>query len=550
MANSNNSNLQADNQQLAATEQQLRASNQQLAASNQQLLASEQQLRAANQQLKAEEQQLKALNQQLLADEKALQQSRARYKSMFDYTMNGVAVYEGVNDGESFVFREFNPAAEQIENCRKEDILGKDVQEVFPGVVEMGLLDVFRRVWKTGKDEMYPAVQYKDGRIEGWRENHVFKLPSGELVAVYKDLTELKRTEKELRESKNKILALLEGSPVSNKIIDLDSRLRYMSAAGLKHLKITDIEPYYGEIYPPQFYPESMRAPLIEHLERAKKGEITSIEGPVLDMEGGKVWYHTTFVPARGDDGRIEYVIASSVEVTDRVRAEQLIKNNQNRLRSMAARLSSAEERERRHIAEGIHDSIIQPLIFLDIKIKSLLNDAVDSEMRDSFEQMRKMLAGLIEKSRTFTFDLSNPILYELGLKSAIEEWLRTEITEKSEIAVELEVKTQTKDMDQSLVAFLFKSVRELLINVVKHAKAENIKVSVVRESGNIVVCVKDDGCGFAPASDGIDEDKKSGFGLYNIREQLACLGGEIKIDSKPGSGSEVTLTVSAESKL
>jgi hypothetical protein len=102
--------------------------------------------------------------------------------------------------------------------------------------------------------------------------------------------------------------ALLEGSPVCNKIIDLDSRLLYMSAAGIKHLKIPDIKPYYGTVYPLQLYPESAQAPLIEHLERAKAGEISSVEAPLLDMEGSELWFHTTFVPACDDQGRIEYL--------------------------------------------------------------------------------------------------------------------------------------------------------------------------------------------------------------------------------------------------
>jgi PAS domain S-box-containing protein len=141
-----------------------------------------------------------------------------------------------------------------------------------------------------------------------------------------------KRAQSGLRNSEIRSRTLLEGSPVCNKIINLDSRLQYMSAAGVKQLKIPDIRPFYGCIYPPEFYPESMRIPLIEHLERAKAGETCSVECPVLDMEGCEVWYHTTFVPARDDEGRIDYIIAASVDITDRKRAEEELRRSQEDL--------------------------------------------------------------------------------------------------------------------------------------------------------------------------------------------------------------------------
>ncbi len=152
------------------------------------------------------------------------------------------------------------------------------------------------------------------------------------LAAAIALVAERGRAQKALRESETRSRTLLEGSPVCYKIIDLDSRLQYMSAAGLKTLKIPDIKPFYGCTYPPDFYPESMRTPLIEHLERAKAGEISSVECPVLDTEGCEVWYHTTFVPARDDEGRIMYVIASSVDITQRKRAEEEAREAQQRL--------------------------------------------------------------------------------------------------------------------------------------------------------------------------------------------------------------------------
>ena len=127
--------------------------------------------------------------------EEELKEYQAKFKVLFENVCSGVAIYEARNDGEDFVFVDFNPAAEQIEHIRKEELIGKGVMEVFPGVKQFGLLDVFRRVYKTGTPEHHPVSVYKDERIAGWRENYVYRLPSGQIVAVYDDVSARKRTE-------------------------------------------------------------------------------------------------------------------------------------------------------------------------------------------------------------------------------------------------------------------------------------------------------------------------------------------------------------------
>jgi len=120
---------------------------------------------------------------------------QAKFKVLFENVCSGVAIYEARNDGEDFVFVDFNPAAEQIDNIKKEELVGKSVTEAFPGVRQFGLLDVFRRVYKTGTPEHHPISVYKDDRVAGWRENYVYRLPSGQIVAVYDDVSTRKRTE-------------------------------------------------------------------------------------------------------------------------------------------------------------------------------------------------------------------------------------------------------------------------------------------------------------------------------------------------------------------
>ena len=121
-----------------------------------------------------------------------LKESESRFRAVFENMSNGVAIFEAIDDGADFIFKDFNKAAEKIDNIKKEDVINKGVLTVFPGFKESGLFDMLKRVWKTGRPEDYPPILYKDERITFWRKNYVYKLPSGEIVFIYEDITEQK----------------------------------------------------------------------------------------------------------------------------------------------------------------------------------------------------------------------------------------------------------------------------------------------------------------------------------------------------------------------
>ena len=129
--------------------------------------------------------------------EKALRESEGRFRNLFDGISDGVAVYKAVDNGADFVFLDYNPAGQKMDCVSKQDAVGRRVTEVFPGVAEFGLLDALRRVWKTRISEDCPVSVYEDERVTFWRKNSVYRLPSGEIVAVYSDETERKQAEQE-----------------------------------------------------------------------------------------------------------------------------------------------------------------------------------------------------------------------------------------------------------------------------------------------------------------------------------------------------------------
>lgn len=135
-------------------------------------------------------------NRTLKSEVNARKISEARFRALFEQMPSGVAVYEAVDNGDDFIFKDLNRAAEKIDNIKREELIGKRVTEAFPGVEELGLFGVFKHVWQSGKaEELLDGSYNDDNTIEVWRDNRVYKLPSGDIVTVYDDITNRKQAE-------------------------------------------------------------------------------------------------------------------------------------------------------------------------------------------------------------------------------------------------------------------------------------------------------------------------------------------------------------------
>jgi signal transduction histidine kinase len=230
-------------------------------------------------------------------------------------------------------------------------------------------------------------------------------------------------------------------------------------------------------------------------------------------------------------------------EIAERKRAEERVKAHQRRLRSLGAKLAVAEEQERRRIAAGLHDNVVQTLALAKMKLDGLARQKPAARLAPVLREVRDLVAQSIHDTRALLFDLSPVALYELGFEPAVEALL-DRIQAAHRLATRFRTDNRPKPMTGDVRGVLFRGVREVLQNVVKHAQARSVGVSVGRDGETVLVEVQDDGVGFDAKKALSIRDADRGFGLFDVRERLDYLGGSLTIQSKPGKGTTVVLRV------
>jgi PAS domain S-box-containing protein len=237
--------------------------------------------------------------------------------------------------------------------------------------------------------------------------------------------------------------------------------------------------------------------------------------------------------------GGRQYIQGIWRDITERKTTEEKLHEYQRQLKRLALQLALVEERERRRIAGELHDQVSQSLALAKIKLDALYASSASAAPAETLKETSDALEKAIQDTRSLTFDISYPILYELGFEAAVAEWLNEQVRDKHGIAVEFLDDGQPKPLDDDVRVLLFRNVRELLINVIKHASADKIKVQIRKVDDNIEITVDDNGVGFDPT----EARKGTAFGLFSIRESVEGLRGRFDIESKPGAGSKATIT-------
>ena len=256
------------------------------------------------------------------------------------------------------------------------------------------------------------------------------------------------------------------------------------------------------------------------------------------------------------DEGHPAAIATTERDITQRKRDEselrELNENLKNRiadcdalteqLRKLAAQLLVTEEQERRNLAADLHDNLSQILHVAKLKLNELRSAPDAKDEAELFQEIEDLLVRANQSARSLSYQLSPPVLYELGLNPALE-WLSEEMNRLYRLEVSVSRNHHSALLDKRTHIILFRAVRELLVNVAKHAEVRRAGVRIHRKGNRVVISVEDCGVGFDPKI-AHDPKKTRGMGLFSIRERLEYIGGSMDIRSVANRLTAVSLTI------
>ncbi len=490
--------------------------------------------------------------------EEKLQESEEKYRCLVGQSADMMYLHDLKGH-----FLEVNQATISHTGYSCEELLSMTVFDIHSG--QPGR-DELLRMWEKWRPEQNETIETMHLRKDGSRfiaEVKTSKVHFGGkdyILALVRDVTERKQMEEDIKESKARLDAILEQLPVGVGLIDNKGSFILSNSAlkvnvpgkGIPSRQPAQMEKWKTfddneNLVPPNNWPGA----------RALRGEtVSGMEFIYIAEDGTELWKLVYAAPFRSHHNKVVGAVVVVQDITKRKDAERklhelaanlekkvsertaLAENRSKQLQALAVELIEAEERERRRIAQLLHDDLQQMLAGTRLLLQSASERL--SPMSE-IVKVQQLLEESIKKSRSLSHELSPPVLDHSGLVAALE-WLTGQIKAQFGLNADLKNKTDIQLENAPIKVFAFRAIQELLFNIAKHAGVNSARVEISNSDHHFFVTVSDEGRGFDPEV--LNRSGKVGFGLLTIRERANYIGAQLIIDSAPGKGSRFSLKI------
>ena len=342
--------------------------------------------------------------------------------------------------------------------------------------------------------------------------------------------------ETELRESEERYRQLVELSPEGIGV-ERDDKIVFINTAAARLLGAKSSAELIGRPILDFVHPDYRKRTHRQlDLLRRKQKALPLRENIFLRVDGTTMDVEVAATPLVYENRPAAQIVFR--DITERKLAQEIIIADQKQLRLLTAELLLTEERERHEIATALHDSL-GPILAFSKRELGTLQKSAPPHIAETLKNISDNISQAVKQTRTLTFDLSPPTLYTLGFEIAIEELLER-FCQEHKLEYSFRNSDQPKALTDPVKVLLYRSTREMLINIAKHARAKLVKVVLSRAENDIEITIEDDGKGFDISA---PKEKSKGLGLFSVRERLRHIGGKLEIESKRDKGTHITLT-------
>ena len=402
----------------------------------------------------------------------------------------------------------------------------------------IGLVGIARDI--TLRKQMEQALQKSKDELELKVVERTRELLSAN-EALLAEIESRKRIAGELRQSEETYRQLVEMNPVGVfRTVDdpaaLENKRLHCNEALLRILGYKSLQEWLAESTHKVFYSEADLKDYRAHLLR--DGKVVNYKVQMKRKDGATIWALLNST-ARNCDGKL-LVEGTVTDISEQIRIEERLRSAQKNLRAMASEIVLAEERSRQHFAADLHDTVIQTIGAAKMR-SQLIQDEIPANALKDFQKMQDFISQSITQARFLMTEMSPPVLNELGFIPAME-WLAEQIQNQHGIKVEF-VTNGFTPLQHEIQVLLFQATRELLMNVVKHAKADKALVKICGDNKKVRIEVTDNGKGFDKRQAFRTDVSSGGFGLFSIRERIGHFGGNLLIQSQEGKRTRVVMT-------